>query len=76
MDTLTDIDARFNTRVEHRENRDGYARLVARELLKYVRSGRDLNNRGPFDMLGAFLDEFERAEAAVQADKADSHDRS
>jgi hypothetical protein len=27
-------------------------------------------------MLGAFLDEFERAEAAVQADKADSHDRS
>lgn len=76
METLTDIETRHEHRIEHRENRDSYARLVARELLKYVRSGRDLNNRGPFDMLGAFLDEFERAEAAVQADKADSHDRS
>lgn len=72
MDALADV----KTRHEHRADRDGYARLVARELLAYVRSGRDLNDRGPFDMLGAFLDEFERAEAAVQADKAGGYDRS
>lgn len=71
MDTLELSD----TATEHRVDRDSAARLVARELLIYVREGRDLNNRGPFDMLGAFLAQFELAEAAVEADKASNHDR-